>query len=318
MGKLRKLTEKLFKPKTDKVLGNGLFVSLEELMEQRRYIPYLKKYQFNETVSNQAGDVKSAFKGRGMELEEIRGYAFGDDVRDIDWRVTARKQIPYTKLFAEEKDREIYVVLDLSAHMVFGTRVEFKSVTASKIAALFGWLSLENKDRFGCLIYDGKETYVFKPQNNRAQMLAILKKISEVSRNALKNPTFGSLAKPLQILQKTVKSRAAVFVISDFNEFDDVARKALAALTKKTQLYCINVFDILEENAPRPGEYMAAEGKERLVFDSKNKTFRNTYHSYFSDKREALKEFCRRFPCRYIQVRTDEGPFYKILQKKHS
>lgn len=163
MGKLKKLTEKFFKPKLEKAGGNGLYATLEELTEQRRFVPYLKNHQFNHIVSSRAGDVKSAFKGRGMELEEIRSYAFGDDVRDIDWRVTARRQTPYTKLFAEEKDREIYVVLDLSAHMVFGTRVELKSVAAAKIAALFGWLSLENRDRFGCLIYDGEETYVFKP-----------------------------------------------------------------------------------------------------------------------------------------------------------
>ncbi len=313
MGKLKKLTEKLFKPKKEKNAGNGLYATLEELMEQRRYVPYLKNYQFNHVVSSRAGDVKSAFKGRGMELEEIRSYAFGDDVRDIDWRVTARRQTPYTKLFAEEKDREIYVVLDLSAHMVFGTKVELKSAAASKIAALFGWLSLENKDRFGCLVYDGEEVYVFKPQSSRAGMMAVLKKISEVGKRILNQSYSGSLAKPLQILQKTVKGRAAVFVISDFNEFDEASRKIMATLAKKTQLYCINVYDVLEDNAPKAGEYMAASGQERLVFETRAKSFRRAYHAYFAGKREALQDFCRRFSCRYIPVRTDERPFYKPL-----
>lgn len=96
MGKLKKLTEKFFKPKLEKAGGNGLYATLEELTEQRRFVPYLKNRQFNHIVSSRAGDVKSAFKGRGMELEEIRSYAFGDDVRDIDWRVTAggRRLIP--------------------------------------------------------------------------------------------------------------------------------------------------------------------------------------------------------------------------------
>lgn len=313
MGKLKKLTEKFFKPKLEKAGGNGLYATLEELTEQRRFVFYLKNRQFNHIVSSRAGDVKSAFKGRGMELEEIRSYAFGDDVRDIDWRVTARRQTPYTKLFAEEKDREIYVVLDLSAHMVFGTRVELKSVAAAKIAALFGWLSLENRDRFGCLIYDGEETYVFKPQNSRAGMMAVLKKISEVSARILKQSYAGSLAKPLQILQKTVKSRAAVFVVSDFNEFDEAARKIMATLAKKTQLYCVNIYDVLEDNAPKPGEYMAAEGNDRLVFETRTKAFRNAYHAYFAGKREALQAFCRRFSCRYIPVRTDEGPVYRLF-----
>lgn len=313
MGKLKKLKEKFFAGEPKKLSGNGLYATLEELMEQRQFVSYLKQYNINKSVSSRAGDVKSAFKGRGIELEEIRNYTFGDDVRDIDWRVTARKQTPYTRLYAEEKDREIYVLLDLSAHMIFGTRKELKSVAAAKIAALFGWLSLENKDRFGCLVYDGQETYLFKPQNSRANMLAVLKKISQISENVLKNQATGSLLKPLQILQKSVKSQAVVFVISDFNEFDEAAKKAFAALAKKTKLYCVNVFDVLEEIAPKSGEYMAADHQERLVFDTSNKAFRNEYHAYFEQKRETVKAFCLRFACRYMEVRTDI-PLYTQLK----
>ena len=137
--------------------GNGLFASLDELIEQRQYVAYLRQLGQSKTFSSMAGDVKSAFKGRGMELEEIRSYTYGDDVRDIDWRVTARKEQPFTKLYAEERDREIYALLDLSPQMVFGTRHELKSVAAAKIAALLGWMSLENKDRFGCLVFDAAE-----------------------------------------------------------------------------------------------------------------------------------------------------------------
>ena len=134
--------------------NSGLFVSLDELIEQRRYVGYLRHITPKLSVSNQAGDVKSAFKGRGIELEEIRNYTFGDDVRDMDWRVKAKKGTPYVKLYAEEKDREIYVAADMSPYMVFGTKKQLKSVSVAKIAGLFGWMALENKDRFGCLIYD--------------------------------------------------------------------------------------------------------------------------------------------------------------------
>ena len=89
----------------------GLYAGIDELISQRRYLPYM------------AGDIRSAFKGRGMELEEVRAYGYGDDVRDIDWRVTARKGDTYTKIFSEEKDREVYAVLDLSPYMLFGTRI---------------------------------------------------------------------------------------------------------------------------------------------------------------------------------------------------
>ena len=285
--------------------GNGLFASLDELIEQRQYVAYLRQQGQSKTFSSMAGDVKSAFKGRGMELEEIRSYTYGDDVRDIDWRVTARKQTPFTRLYAEEKDREIYVLLDLSAHMVFGTKKELKSVSAAKIAGLLAWLSLENRDRFGCLVYNGETTLAFKPQNSRQSLMAVFKKIAAETKNVLRKSFFGSLAKPLQFLQKTVKSQAVVFVVSDFNEFAEDTQRALAALAKKASVYAVNVFDVLEEKAPKAGEYMAAEGTERLVFDTQPKAFRREYRAYFENKRNEVRTFCRRFAARYMEVRTD-------------
>lgn len=156
----------------------GLAVSVTELIEQQRYVPYLSMSE-NMMTSDRAGDVKSVFKGRGMEFEEVRAYNFGDDIRDIDWRVTARKAEPYTKVFREEKDREIVVLLDLSASMVFGTKNELKSVTAAKLAALIGWMSIRNKDRFGLLMYDGKNTTYYKPQNNQKALMMMFKAIAE-------------------------------------------------------------------------------------------------------------------------------------------
>ena len=118
--------------------GNGLSAYLEELMNMRRYISYLHNFKRKKSLSLEAGDIKSAFKGRGMELEEVRSYNFGDDIRDIDWRITARKDAPYTKVFNEEKDHEIYVWVDLSAPMLYGSKKELKSVTAAKMNALLG------------------------------------------------------------------------------------------------------------------------------------------------------------------------------------
>lgn len=314
MKRLKQIKDKFFSRPVEDKNGNGLFATMEELVEQRKYVSYLKQYN-NKAASNCAGDVKSAFKGRGMELEEIRGYAFGDDVRDIDWRVTARKLTPYTKLYSEEKDREIYILLDLSSHMIFGTRNELKSVAAAKVASLLGWLSLENKDRFGCIIFDGHNSFVFKPQNNRVNMMAILKKISQISEKMLsiyKHPQTDTLIKPLQMLQKTIRSNSTVFVISDFNEFDDVLKKSLAIMGRKSRVYCVNIFDVLEELSPKAGEYMVENGIERLIFDTKSKIFQKEYQEYFCAKRTAMKDFCMKFTLRYMEVRTDISLFKQL------
>lgn len=288
--------------------NSGLFVTLDELIEQRQYVAYLKALTSRLAVSNQAGDVKSAFKGRGVELEEVRGYTFGDDVRDIDWRITARKDTPYTKLYAEEKDREIYVLLDLSPYMVFGTRKELKSVAASKIAGLLGWLALGNKDRFGCIIFDGQNNYVFKPKNHQGNLIAVLKKIAAVSQEILRKtgePRNDGFAKAVRLLQQNVKSQATVFVVSDFNCFDDALKKAIAGMARRTKVFMVNVFDVLEENPPKGGEYMAADYGRRLVFNSDSKQFQKAYKAHFALKRHDAKQFALRFGCRYLEVRTD-------------
>ncbi len=286
---------------------NGLFASVEELVAMRKYTAYLHARHRRKSFSHQSGDVKSVFKGRGMEFEEIRSYAFGDDVRDIDWRVTARKQAPYTKLFAEEKDRAIYVWLDLSAPMVFGTRKELKSVTASKIAALVGWLALENKDRFGCVIFDGQNSLFFKPQNNRGQMMAVFKKISALSERALQrlDVVDGGMARSFKLLEQNVRHQADVFVISDFTSLSEAHFVQLSALARKTNLHLLNVYDLLEENAPKAGEYLAEYNGKRLIFDSSPKIYRKDYQHYFAQKREKLRLFCQRFGCQLLSFRTD-------------
>jgi uncharacterized protein (DUF58 family) len=296
----------------------GLSVSVDELIEQRKFLPYIKK-KHNTFTSDQAGDIRSAFKGRGMEFDEVRTYGFGDDVRDIDWRVTARKNEPYTKVFSEEKDREVYVVLDLSAYMLFGTKKELKSVAAAKLAALLGWQSMANKDRFGLVLYDGIETRIFKPQNNQKNLMAVLKAISKTSDDILKETNENrvrarnDITEPLRFLQYNIKSRAMVFVLSDFKKISAEGLKSLVTLTKRCRVYCVNIYDYIEEVPPESGEYMAEYNGEKLIFDSSPEAFKRTYYNYFLEKRQTMENFCHKFNCQYLNIRTDR-PLYKQLK----
>ena len=129
----------LFKRKKNQQNSDkGLSVSLEDMLKQQNYLSYLQ-IKNNTATSALSGEIKSALKGKGMELEEVRAYTYGDDIRDMDWRVTARKSEPFTKVYHEEKDREITVLIDMSESMVFGTKNELKTVSAAKISALLGW-----------------------------------------------------------------------------------------------------------------------------------------------------------------------------------
>lgn len=291
---------------------------MDELVSLKKYLPYIRR-RHNNITSYQAGDIRSAFKGRGMELEEVRAYGYGDDVRDIDWRVTARKGDVYTKVFAEEKDREVYAVLDLSPYMVFGTKKELKSVSAAKLAALLGWQSLLNKDRFGLILFDGKNSRFFKPQNNQRNLMAIFKAIADASMATLQEAAetgednISDLSVPLQFLQYNLKSKAQIFIISNYNHISDDTKKTVVALNRRCRVYCVNVYDLLEEMAPEDGEYSAEYEGQKLIFNTFSPDFKKAYAEYFAEKRKNMEDFCRRLGCHYINIRTDR-PLYNQLK----
>lgn len=304
--KLSYITDKFIKKNNSSEDGKGLFVTIDDLIAQRRYAYQWQVANLNRFTTDHAGDVKSLFKGRGMEFEEIRAYTFGDDVRDIDWRVTARKQVPYTKLYAEEKDREVYVLLDFSSQMLFGTKYELKAVTAAKVTARIGWQCLKNKDRFGVVLFNGREPVLFKAQNSQANMMLIFKQIAQASQQAVEDvsqTTFAEdyLKKSINLLEKTIKHRAIVFIISDFADLSEETRKVMAMLSKKAKVTCVNILDCLEKEPPLAGEYMAQQSGQQLVFSSGSEPFREEYVRYFAQKHQQLKDFCHRFHLDYIE-----------------
>ena len=290
----------------------GLSVSVDDLLKQQKYLPYLKLPNAKIT-SSLSGEVKSAFKGRGIELEEVRAYAFGDDIRDMDWRVTARKSEPFTKIYSQEKDREVTVLVDMSATMVFGTKNELKTVSAAKITALLGWYALQNKDRFGALIFNGETSQYFKPQNNRQNLIAIFKALEKTSAEVLKTSIKGDISTALKTLQIHQKGQGIIFILSDFSSIDKQKFEQIAALSKQNLIYFLNIFDVLEEVAPPSDEYSAEYGKQKLTFDSSSEAFRLAYRKYFADKRNILKQNCRKFSVQYAEIRTDI-PLFKQLR----
>ena len=300
MIKFNKISE-LFKKK-DYENGNGLYADLSELMAMRRYVPIMRNSRDKKASSVDSGGIRSAFRGRGIEMEEIREYQFGDDVRDIDWRVTARMNNPYTKIYTQERNREIYVWLDLSPIMLFGSHQELKSVTASKLAAFLGWMALDNKDRFGCVIFDGADSYVLKSGNDRAYIAAICKKISDIGRQSLNNMTNDKEArlKSLKLLSRNAQRGAGIFIISSLMFWDDGYNRELTYLAKSNQLFLVNVFDNLEKESPPAGQYKAEFSGEKIVFDTSGRDYIQNYREYFADKNQQLHDFSKRIKAQII------------------
>jgi len=300
---LIKLTDfkQLFTP-NDTRFGNGLYADLPDLMAMRRYVPIMRLNRSRQSYAPDSGGIRSAFKGRGIEMEEIREYQFGDDVRDIDWRVTARMNEPFTKIYTQERNREVYVWLDISPVMQFGSHQELKSVTAAKITAFLAWMALANHDRFGCIIFDGQKSYLLKSGNDRAYIAAICKKISDLSQKALNNTINDAeaFAKSIKLLQRQAKRNGSVFIVSSMLFWGDSQNSELAHLAHKGDLYLINIYDKLEREAPPAGQYKAQFGSDNLVFDSYDKNFVKAYREYFVTKNNEIENYCRQIGGKYI------------------
>lgn len=302
----------LLKSEQPPKVNAALAADFKQMALMRRYVPYLRDFKLNQT-SLQAGDSRSAFKGRGIEFEEVRAYNYGDDVRDIDWRVTARKNQPFTKLYNEEKDREVYIWLDLSAKMRFGTKHELKSVTAAKTAALIAWYALENKDRVGMAVFDGNKTLIFEPKRTVDNLFAVFKQIEKIAAESLyQTNESGSAIKSLKLLQQKAKHRAIVFVVGSFTDMEAESSALLSAFARNHELYLINVFDELEDKAPPAGEYLAQYHNQKQLLAVSGKAFAEDYRQYFAEKRQKIKKICAKINCQYREVRADL-PIYKQI-----
>ena len=292
--------------KQEDMQSDALVPRFETLLGMKKEVLFLKSFAFRQS-SNLAGNARSAFKGRGIEFEEIRPYQFGDDVRDIDWRVTARKNQPFTKLYMEEKDREVYIFVDLSKKMFFGTVKELKSVTAAKIAALLGFYALSYKDRVGFVLYDGHQTFIFEARRQYDYFLSVLKKIEEICVQNLYQdvPNAQSLTQSLALFEKKAPKYAVLFIISSFDAYHQELVKQLSALMLVREVYLIDIFDKLEAVCPPKGVYAAEYDNMREYIENTGKVYEKEYQAYFENKRKILKNLCLKHHNHYRPVQTD-------------
>lgn len=236
------------------------------------------------------GTQRSRLRGRGIDFDEVRRYQPGDDVRSIDWRVTARKGKPHTKVFREERERPVLLVIDERANMAFGSRVRFKSVAAAELAALLAWSALEQGDRVGGLIASPTGVRVHRPKRSRSTVLNVLKDISDASSYALLDSTAipPSLATMLEQAGRIARPGALAVIVSDFHDLDASATAALRTLARHCDVVCVLIFDALEAELPPPGRYALILQQRRQMLDAGDARLRLEHHERFAARRAEL------------------------------
>ena len=266
------------------------------------------------------GSYLSPFKGRGMEFDEVRPYMQGDDVRSIDWRVTARSGKPHTKLFREERERAVLLFVDLRAAMFFATRGAFKAVRAAQAAALLGWSTLYNGDRLGALIFDESHHNELRPKRGQPPFMHVLRRLathpawSVADHRSDEHSAANALQQSLLRLRRVAQPGSLVILLSDFAGFDGQVAAHIAQLALHNDVILISIYDPLEAELPPAGHYRVGDGRRILSVESSDPQRRESYRRRFEERQIDLQRLCRVHGMAMLSLSTADEP-HIVLQR---
>lgn len=261
--------------------------------------------------ARQGGDYLSPFRGRGMEFSESRPYQPGDDVRNIDWRVTARTGRAHTKMFREERERPVFLSVDFRSSMFFATRGRYKAVAAAHMAGLVGWSAAHQGDRIGGVIYSDTDHHEVKPQRGRQGVLRFIRELAAhpawESRGTGADATDAGLRALLR-LRRVVRPGSMVFLFSDFHWFDARTAHQVGRLAQHNDVVLVFLFDPLERALPPPGHYRISDGNDERVLDTHDRELVAGHARRFAERVDALAQLARRHGMRLVRYCTDQDP----------
>ena len=250
-----------------------------------------------------AGEYHSAFKGRGMSFSEVREYQYGDDVRDIDWNVTARFNKPYIKVFEEERELTVMLVIDLSESLDFGTVRQTKRDMVTEIAATIAFAAIQNNDKIGVIFFTDKVEKFIPPQKGRKHILYIIRELLNFEPQSSRT----DISVPLQFLTNALKKRCTAFVISDFIDNGDF-KNAMTIANRKHDVVAIQVYDRRLAELPKVGliKMRDAESGEEIFVDTSSSKVQSAQREWWRSQREKLDETLKRSRVDSVSIRTDQ------------
>lgn len=256
-----------------------------------------------------SGEYHTSFKGRGMTISEVRPYQFGDDIRAIDWNVTARYNEAHVKVFEEERELTMLLMVDISGSESFGTKSQFKKDIVTEIAATMAFSATQNNDKIGLILFSDQIELYIPPKKGRSHVLRIIRELIEFEPKS--NNT--DIAKALKFLSGTQKKKAIVFIISDF--MADNYEQTLKIASKKHDITGIRVYDVREEKMPDIGMVSmldAETGATQLIYTG-SKSVRLNYEKYYYDKVNYFKDTFSKSGAGVVSTRVDESYVTKLL-----
>lgn len=255
------------------------------------------------------GEYHSTFKGRGMTFSEVRQYQFGDDVRSIDWNVTARYNEPFVKVFEEERELTMMLMVDVSGSEMFGTQQQFKKDVITEIAATLAFSATQNNDKIGLMLFSDQIELYIPPKKGRSHVLRIIRELLEFKPKGKRT----DIAAALKYLSNVMKKKAIVFVLSDF--LADDYQHTLKIVSGRHDVTGIRVYDKMEAKIPNLGlvQMLDEETGEYVMVDTGSKRVRLEYSKYFNGRQEYFQQSFSLSGAGIINNRTDESYVKKLL-----
>ncbi|MEJ1221327.1 DUF58 domain-containing protein [Sediminicola sp. 1XM1-17] len=255
------------------------------------------------------GEYHSTFKGRGMTFSEVRQYQFGDDVRSIDWNVTARYNEPFVKVFEEERELTMMLMVDVSGSELFGTTNQFKKEVVTEISATLAFSALQNNDKVGLILFSDDIELFIPPKKGKTHVLRIIRELLEFQPKSNKT----NIAAALKFLTNVMKKKAIVFMLSDF--IDEDYQQTIRITGKKHDVTGIRVYDEKEETIPNLGmvQMQDAETGEIRLINTKSKSVRMAYGKFHQERVRYFEDVFTKSGCGVLSCRVDESYVKKLL-----
>ena len=288
-------------------MTEGVISELKELIALKRFAKRTHYKPAGRAAG--AGNYLSRLRGRGMDFSEVRNYQAGDEIRHMEWRVTARTGRPHIKVYQEERERPVVLVVDFNPSMYFGTRRAFKSVVATQIAALIAWTAMKQGDRVGALLYSAYEHHEFTPKARESGVLPLLASLSHYSRQIHECTNLKPsilMSDELLRLRRVTKPGSILILISDFYQMDQECVKHLTRLCAHNDVLAYHICDALELAPPAPAVYAISNGQQEILLDTGSSKVRNDYQAWCDERWLHLQSQLKRLQIQYTQVSAED------------
>ena len=278
----------------------------KELLKKVRKIE-IKTRRLSENLFG--GEYQSTFKGRGMTFSEVRKYEFGDDVRSIDWNVTARYNEPFIKIFEEERELTMMLVVDISASEFFGTSIKFKRELITEISATLSFSALQNNDKVGVILFSDQIELFIPPKKGKSHILRIIRELIEFKPNSKRT----SISTALSFLMRVIKKKSIVFILSDFIDSD--YENSIQLVSKKHDLTGIRIYDKIESNIPNLGIVPFRDNETSVInyVNTNSKSFKSNHTINYYKKVNYFEESFKKNGSGQISCQTDDDFVKKLL-----